>query len=45
MASTVDHVRAWKGDPTQDYITTALASLAAAGDSPLLDQEVPSEIL
>jgi hypothetical protein len=43
--STVDHARAWEGDPTAAYLDTARASLAAAGPAPLLDQTVPSYVM
>jgi hypothetical protein len=43
--STVSHSRAWEGDTTSDYLETALASLAAAGPAPLLDQPVPGDVL
>ena len=43
--STVSHGRAWEADPTSDYLETALASLAAAGPVPMLDQTVPQDVL
>ena len=43
--SSIDHVRAWSGDPTKAYITTARASLADASPSPLLDQGLPQDVL
>ncbi|TFV92050.1 hypothetical protein E4P40_03690 [Blastococcus sp. CT_GayMR20] len=43
--STVGHVEAWEVDPARDYFTTARSELAAAGDSPLLDQAVPQDIM
>jgi hypothetical protein len=43
--STTSYIRAWQDDPTSDYLDTALASLASAGDEPILDQEVPSRVL
>lgn len=36
--STVDHVDAWEGNLTGEYLDTARSSLAAAGPAPLLDQ-------
>ena len=43
--STTSYIRAWQDEPTSDYLDTALASLAAAGDEPMLDQDVPGEVL
>ena len=43
--STVSYIDAWQDEPTGDYLDTALASLAAAGDEPMLDQDVPGEVL
>ncbi len=43
--STASYIRAWQNDPTGDYLDTALASLASAGDEPLLDQDVPGAVL
>ena len=45
VVSTVDHVESWSADPAEEYFTTARAELAAAGDSPLLDQSVPEDVL
>ncbi|MGY1804537.1 hypothetical protein ACI78T_14755 [Blastococcus sp. SYSU D00922] len=45
VVSTVAYVRAWESDPAERYITTARASLAAAGPSPLLDQPVPDDVV
>lgn len=39
--STVDHVDAWEGSLTGEYLDTARSSLAAAGPAPLLDQLLP----
>lgn len=43
--STVDHVDSWAADPAEAYFSTARAELAAAGDSPLLDQAVPENVM
>lgn len=39
--STLDHVDAWEGNLTGEYLDSARASLAAAGPAPLLDQPLP----
>lgn len=44
--STVSYIEAWQDEPTSDYLDTALASLASArDDEPMLDQDVPGEVL
>ena len=44
--STVSYIEAWQDEPTSDYLETALASLASvADDEPMLDQDVPGEVL
>ncbi len=43
--STVAYMRAWEAEPTRDYLATARAALASAGEEPLLDQEVPPAVL
>lgn len=45
LLSTVAYRRAWATEPTGDYLTAARASLAAAGDEPLLDFDVPEFVL
>lgn len=45
MWSTVSFTRAWEKSPTEQYLATARASLAEAGDVPLLDQGVPNAVL
>jgi hypothetical protein len=43
--STVDHVRTWDESLSPGYLVAARASLAAATGEPLLDHEVPQQIL
>jgi hypothetical protein len=43
--STATFARLWADNPMEPYLETARASLAEAGDEPLLDQAVPPEIL
>jgi hypothetical protein len=45
LISTDTYLQAWSSDPTRTYLANARASLAAAGDSPLLDQNVPDEVM
>jgi hypothetical protein len=45
VMSTVHYARAWAGDPTEKYMTTAKAALADAGPSPLLDQQIPDAVM
>ncbi|WP_051515437.1 hypothetical protein [Candidatus Blastococcus massiliensis] len=45
VLSTVTYRRAWATEPTGDYLTAARASLAGAGDEPLLDFDVPDTVL
>lgn len=45
VVSTADHVRTWEESLSPGYLPTARASLAAASDEPLLDHEVPQQIL
>jgi len=43
--STLGNGRAWRNDPTGDYLDAARASLAAAGPAPLLDQSLPEDVM
>lgn len=42
--SSVTFQRVWTDTATDDYLATARASLAAAGDAPLLDDQVPGYV-
>ncbi|WP_416382306.1 hypothetical protein [Nocardia transvalensis] len=43
--STGTFARSWSVSPTRTYLTNAKSALAAHGNAPLLDQEVPWDVL
>ncbi|MGY1745542.1 hypothetical protein [Blastococcus sp. SYSU D00695] len=45
LLSTLQHARAWQTDRTGAYLAAARESLAAAGDTPVLDQRLPGDVL
>jgi hypothetical protein len=45
LTSTAGHLRAWQVDRTGAWLDAARGSLAAAGPAPLLDQEMPADIV
>lgn len=45
LASTLDNARAWKADPSGDYLATARDALATASPAPLLDQAMPPDVV
>ncbi|WP_227979061.1 hypothetical protein [Nocardia spumae] len=45
MWTTVSFTRSWQVSPTRTYLTNARAAFAEPGGAPLLEQEVPWEIL
>lgn len=44
VASAADHGRAW-GDRTGTYLATARTSLSTAGPAPMLDQQIPDDVM
>lgn len=45
LISTVTYIRCWQEGPTPHYLANARNSLAEHSDAPLLDQQMPIEIL
>jgi hypothetical protein len=45
LYSTVGYMRVWSTDPTKPYLETATASLARAGDEPMLEWNVPEFLI
>jgi hypothetical protein len=45
LFSTVGYMDVWENEPSRQYLATAKASLAAAGDEPLLDQPVSDHLV
>lgn len=43
--STATYVRSWRDNPTADYLATARTSLAEHSDVPMLDMEIPNDLL
>lgn len=45
LLTTVQYARAWRTDPSGAYLAAARASLAEAGPAPMLDQQLPGDVL
>lgn len=45
LYSTVGYMRVWSTDPTKPYLAAAKASLAEAGDEPMLEWNVPEFLI